>query len=70
MGHLQTPICKWGKRPITVMGVAEHSGLYLNIENHCHIQCGTAHYTPFASVCSKMSFFKRAWQVLKVLPGF
>ena len=23
MGYYQTPICKWGKHPITVMGVAE-----------------------------------------------
>ena len=26
MGYYQTPICKWGKRPITVMGVAEDYG--------------------------------------------
>ena len=31
MGDLQTPICKWGKRPITVMGVAEDYGLSLFI---------------------------------------
>ena len=29
MGYYQTPICKWGKRPITVMGVAEDYGLYV-----------------------------------------
>ena len=29
MGNYQTPICKWGKPPITVTGVAEDYGHYL-----------------------------------------
>ena len=28
MGNYQTPIYKWGKHPITVMGVAEDYGLF------------------------------------------
>ena len=26
MGYYQTPICKWGKHPVCVMGVAEDYG--------------------------------------------
>ena len=37
MGNYQTPICKWGKHPITVMGVAEHYGVCIDLYDYLSI---------------------------------